>query len=96
MWLQFPSWWSKESIYEGVDGAFITRRRLVFSLRHQDGGGHVGVLTDAAYVDLKAGGGWFGGFGNQPGKDLDMAATATMRQVAWEVTETLEKLGEVA
>lgn len=64
-------------------------------MRHQDGGGHIGPLTDPAYVKLKAGGGWFAGSGNRPPKQMDMAAAATMRQIAWEVTETLKDLGEI-
>lgn len=95
--IQFDTWWTKEIIYQdaGTNTPTLTRRRLVFSMRHQDGGGHVGALTDNAYVGLKAGGGWFGGIGDQPGKPLDMAAAATMRQIAWEVAETFKALGEV-
>lgn len=95
--VQFETWWGREVIYRdrGKNAASLTRRRLVFSLRHQDGGGHVGILTDQAYVGLKAGGGWFGGTGDGPSKPLDMAAVATMRQIAWEVTETLKDLGEI-
>lgn len=93
--LQFPRWWEQEVIFKGNGAPPLSRRRLVFSLRHQDGGGHVGELTDKAYVDLKAGGGWFGGLGDDPPKPLDMGAAATMRQVAWEMTETLKQLGEV-
>jgi hypothetical protein len=73
----------------------LTRRRLVFALRHQDGGGHVGTLTDDAYVRLKAGGGWFGGVSDRPPEPLINGVTATMRQVGWEVTETLKMLGDV-
>lgn len=92
--LQFPRWWEKEVIFKGGGSTSLTRRRLVFSLRHQDGGGHVGSLTDKAYVAFKAGGGWFGGAGDGPPKPLDMGATTTMRQVAWEMTETLKQIGE--
>ena len=92
--VQFQTWWTKEEIHK--QGALsLTRQRRVFSLRHQDGGGHVGTLTDPAYVNLKAGAGWFGG-SNQTGfKLLDGAAAASMRQVAWELSETLATLGEV-
>lgn len=94
--IQFERWWAKELIYRaGVHNTLsLTRRRLVFSMRHQDGGGHVGSLTDPAYVKFKGGGGWFGGSSGPP-KELDMAAHATMRQIGWEVTETLKDLGEV-
>jgi hypothetical protein len=92
--VQFQTWWTKESIYKEA-GLSLTRQRLVFSMRHQDGGGHVGTLTDTAYVKLKAGAGWFGGRGDSPPKPMDMGAAASIRQVAWELTETLKNIGEV-
>jgi hypothetical protein len=65
--LQFPRWWEEEIIFQSNNSApRLSRRRLVFSLRHQDGGGHVGPLTDPAYINLKAGGGWFAGVGEGP------------------------------
>jgi hypothetical protein len=57
--IQFESWWGKETIYKR-DASALTRKRLVFALRHQDGGGHVGTITDPVYLELKKGGGWFG------------------------------------
>ena len=62
--VQFPRWWEKEFIfkdYAGNGSLMLNRRRLVFALRHQDGGAHIGKLTDPAYVRLKEGAGWFGG-----------------------------------
>jgi hypothetical protein len=93
--LQFDSWWAKEHIYKDSQ-AELTRRRLVFALRHQDGGGHIGALTNPSYVRLKGGAGWFGGVGNGPPEQFVGAVSATMRQVAWEVTETLKQLREIA
>lgn len=95
--LQFERWWAKELIYRvgGPGTASLTRRRLVFAMRHQDGGGHVGVLTDSTYVKLKEGGGWYAGMGSDPPKPMDMALATTMRQIAWELTETLNGLGEI-
>lgn len=94
--LQFPTWWQKEIIYKDERSGNLSRRRLVFALRHQDGGGHIGELTDKSYVQFKGGGGWFGGFGGGPPAPMKDAIPATMRQIAWEVTETLKQLGEVA
>jgi hypothetical protein len=93
--LQFDKWWTKELIFKDHK-AELTRRRLVFGLRHQDGGGHVGALTDPAYVWLKGGAGWFGGVGTTSPEALRGAVAATMRQVAWEVTETLKQLGKIS
>src|SRR5260370_17174437 len=93
--LQFRTWWAKERIYKDQQ-ADLTRRRLVFALRHQDGGGHIGNLTDTSYVRLKGGAGWFGGVGTGPPEPFVGAVSATRRQVAWEVTETLKQLGEIS
>ena len=92
---QFPTWWVKELIYR--DGGFeLTRRRLVFALRHQDGGGHVGELTDEAYIRFKTKAAWDFVKEGSPPEPVYGAVAATMRQIAWEVTETLVQLGEVA
>jgi hypothetical protein len=93
--IQFPTWWAKENVFHEVGGTELTRRRLVFALRHQDGGSHVGELTDPSYVRLKAGAGFLGNAADGSTRTMIEAATATMRQVAWEVTETLKQLGEV-
>ena len=94
--IQFPTWWTKENVFhEPSGGAELTRRRLIFALRHQDGGSHIGELTDPSYVRLKAGAGFFGNAADGSPRAMIEAATATMRQVAWEVTETLKQLGEV-
>ena len=92
--VQFETWWAKEDVYES-GSVQLSRRRLVFALRHQDGGGHVGELTDPSYVSLKAGAGISGSVPDGSSRPLIEAANATMRQVAWEVTETLKELGEV-
>jgi hypothetical protein len=96
--IQFETWWKKELIFrdQGPNGPSLTRQRLIFSMRHQDGGGHVGALTDPAYVKLKAGGGWFSGRNKESAKPLDMAAAVTMRQIAWEATETFKQIGEIS
>lgn len=89
--LQFETWWAKECVYSDIQTQQqLTRKRIVFTLRHQDGGGHVGVITDSAYAQFKAGGGVFG-----PQGPILNGIAATMRQIAWETTETLKGLGEV-
>jgi hypothetical protein len=90
---QFSTWWAQESIYK--DGqSELTRRRLIFALRHQDGGGHVGELTDEAYVRLKTQAICLLQVNDEP--DVPMyALTATMRQIAWELTKTLDDYGPI-
>lgn len=90
---QFPNWWAKELIYQD-DQFQLTRRRLVFSLRHQDGGSHVGELTDEAYIRLKTKEIGFVRFNDEPMVAM-YALTATMRQIAWEVTKTLDDYGSI-
>jgi hypothetical protein len=91
--IQFPKWWEKELIYR--DGNFeLTRRRLIFALRHQDGGGHVGELTDESYVRFKTEAIWHSQVGNNPPEPIYGAVAATMRQVAWEMIETLKAVGD--
>jgi hypothetical protein len=91
--MQFEKWWSKE-IISGIQDE-LTRKRLVFALRHQDGGSHVGTLTDQSYVRLKSGANLPTNSPGQPPIPMVELATATMRQVAWEVTETMNELGEI-
>jgi hypothetical protein len=96
--VQFETWWTKEDIersHPTQTAPELTRKRLVFALRHQDGGSHIGALTDSAYVRLKAGSGMFGNSADGSPRAMIEAASAAMRQLAWEVTETLEQLGEV-
>jgi hypothetical protein len=95
--VQFHTWW-EELIYEDA-GLSLTRKRMVFSLRNQDGGGHVGELTDPAYIKFKGPGNFWGGagtgFDNVRWESIVNGIAASMRQVAWEVDETLKQLGEV-
>jgi hypothetical protein len=94
--VQFSEWWIKELIYKDYNKDLaLSRRRLIFALRHQDGGAHIGELTDPAYIRLKEGGGWFGASGKGPAEPMRDALAATTRQVAWEVTETLKQLGDL-
>lgn len=95
--VRFETWWTKEDVERSHSAGApqLTRRRLVFALRHQDGGSHVGELTDSAYVRLKAGAGMFGNSADGSPRAMIEAASAAMRQMAWEVTETLEQLGEI-
>ena len=48
--LAFKTWWSEECIFKNYPAKSLelNRARLVFALRHQDGGGHVGKITDPA------------------------------------------------
>ena len=94
-WLPFTKWW-EEAVLKDRSGLMLSRRNLVFSLRDQDGGSHVDEkLTDQAYTSFAkqhGAGWWFQKAGSNPtaiGKDVHRY---TMRQIAWEVMQTLQIL----
>jgi hypothetical protein len=93
---QFPTWWGKELIFKTGPSHELTRKRLVFSFRNEEGGGHVSpLLTDQTYVKFLKEPQFVAAFGNNPPKGIEGAAAATMRQIAWEMLETLNSLGEI-
>jgi hypothetical protein len=63
---------------------------LVLALRHQDGGGHVGELTDGSYKELKALTLSYLQIQGQPMQPMMGALGGTMRQVGWELLKTLD------
>src|SRR5262249_44822409 len=90
-WLPFDAWWRDEVIFQ--DGDFrLNRQRLVFALRNKEGGGHFdAVVTDKSYLQLarEYANKWRASFSGQSIRLLD-SQFATMRQVAWELMETLK------
>jgi hypothetical protein len=91
--LQFENWWTKEDIFD-TPGVTMSRRALVFTLRNEDGGSHVGDVTNPAYLRLKAGAGVSTQTASGASKALQ-GVFPTMRQVAWEVSQTLDMLGPI-
>jgi hypothetical protein len=86
--LSFDDWWTTEVIF--WDSSFsLNRSRLVYALRHQDGGSHIGDLTDESYRRFKRGAGWYKGSDSAPPEPILNMVSGSMRQVAWEITETL-------
>lgn len=95
--LQFHDWWEKDIILS--DGEFkLTRKRLVFILRNQEGGGHFSTeMNDHTYMRFSqaqlttplvvAPG--------KPTKPILGVELATMRQIAWELTKTLDDHGPI-
>ena len=90
--MPFDDWWN-ESVYE--DGNLtLTRSVLLRTLRDQDGGSHYDPeISDKAYKLMKSGAGW--GFMTPDGSEHPMedAELATVRQIAYEVEITLDKVG---
>lgn len=96
--LDFQDWWEEDVIL--ADGAEfkLTRKRLVFVLRNQEGGGHFSPeMNDQTYLRfsqaqsttpfvIKS--------GQQPAPVMG-AELATMRQIAWELTKSLDDFGPI-
>ncbi len=91
--LPFKDWWENQLIYQEKATGHLNRMRLVLALRHKDGGGHIGALTDGIYIHLKKGAGWQIGCEDGSVEPVSNIVAALMRQVAWEVKETLKQLG---
>lgn len=89
----FEDWWKNGLIYQEKASGHLNRMRLVLALRHKDGGGHIGALTDGIYIHLKKGAGWQIGREDGSVEPVSNIVAALMRQVAWEVKETLKQLG---
>ena len=87
--VSFGQWWERDIIIK--DGAAeLTRKRLVFVLRNQEGGSHFDdEVRDPGYLSLA---GSSNALVFRPGHEPQLvfaAELATMRQVAWELTKTL-------
>jgi hypothetical protein len=87
--VSFGQWWERDIIIK--DGtAELTRKRLVFVLRNQEGGSHFDdEVRDPAYVSLtRSSNALVIRRGHEP-QLVFAVELATMRQVAWELTKTL-------
>lgn len=88
----FDSWWTDVVIRDAI-GEEFSRRDLVLALANQEGGAHVDSLVEKRIVDLSRNNSLaayaFTGtqvipFGNNPLKEA-------VRQIAWEVDETVSR-----
>lgn len=91
-WLKVGKWWS-QVIYTTRKSLQLKRMNLIFSMRNQDGGGHVdGHLDNETYrwlaVDVDPG---MRITGTNAGP-VTGAHWASMRQIAWEVDEALKRM----
>ncbi|RYE84675.1 MAG: hypothetical protein EOO65_01835 [Methanosarcinales archaeon] len=88
--VKFTEWWSQE-VYSTAAGLELTRKNLVFALRMQDGGGHVDdEITDKAYHWLATKGDDRAEVIHPSGNtNVNNGHWATMRQIAWEMDQTL-------
>jgi hypothetical protein len=89
--VSFDEWWDKERVIIEDSDLFLTRHSLVTSYRDQDGGTHLDPeLSDPAYVrisrDTKSPQVFRDQDGNNPLMGIEQS---TMRQIAWELQQTL-------
>jgi len=89
--LNFRSWWEQDFIFRSADSnRKLTRKKLVFALRSQDGGAHYdAVLRDPNYIEAKHRPLWF----SLSGAPVQNLERAIMRQVGWELLQSLERAG---
>jgi hypothetical protein len=94
--IQVRTWWELESVFS-YQGNLLSRRRLVFSLRSQDGGAHVDrSLTDIEYVSMKhTAPALVFSRPPSPPEIIRGVELATMRHVAFEVLKSLDVMGRV-
>lgn len=88
--------WIEEPAYRAVNQLPLSRKNLILSLRDQDGGAHFDQsLGDPAYrsVATENSAGWV--FRSIDGQDRIPIGPhlASMRQIAWEMDETVKTLG---
>jgi hypothetical protein len=89
--IPFPDWWLQTVIVDNQRRNF-TRQQLVLHVADTDGGAHVDAELDEAYLDLSRNNslGWvFSSGGNQI--PLNDPVLPCIRQIAYEVLETLER-----
>lgn len=102
--VSFSQWWEETIIEKAlhlepdpkrVKSITLSRKNLVFSLRDQDGGAHIDpALTDPVYAEIAVGEG-VGLSATSPDGTLEplRAQLPSMRQIAWELEQTLQQLG---
>ena len=102
-WLSFDEWWSEDILW--TPQIVLSRKRLVFTMRTQDGGSHVDDhISDKDYwklltvgdpairVTRDSGGPRLRG-GVAESTAIPDGPTMLVRQVAWEVEQSLSKFG---
>ena len=100
-WMPVSRWWD-EVICHPASGFSLTRKNVVFLTRSQDGGAHVDshrsntqydqlVRFGDPFIGLSESGVAFGK--NPPGDLVPNPMRAIVRQLGWEMDESLKKLG---
>jgi hypothetical protein len=93
--LKFSEWWDREVVIQhnkqSPNPASLTRKKLVYALRNKEGGSHYdAVVEDPNYIAISQNPAWIIQ-SNDKRLPLLHLEYASMRQVAWEVLQTLEQ-----
>lgn len=93
----YLSWWNK-TVLRGMNRHELTRKQLIYFFRHTRGGGHVGSRFEPqektpseafAGLGTSNAGGWTIVEGEQSYIPLYGVEYATLRQIGWELEQTL-------
>lgn len=104
-WISFNEWY-EECIFNEISKITLSRKNMIFTARTQDGGGHVDShITDPQYREFTISGdpfvriinngtqmGMGMGMGIE-GKPLKGGVWAIIRQLTWEVDQSLKLIG---
>ncbi|MDX0165253.1 hypothetical protein GOC43_25830 [Sinorhizobium meliloti] len=90
--MKFSHWWEREIAFNTPGGQKLDRKRLVYAMRNQDGGGHIDPrLTDDAYVTFSRQARWTGT--TSCGKETlphPRPHHASMRHIGFEFLKSIE------
>jgi len=97
--VSFRKWWEREPIVQSGKGnasaSSLTRKRLVYALRNKDGGAHFDpIVEDQDYMAAQESTWIVHHNGKEEG--LLRLETTSMRQIAFEILETLRGGGLIA
>nr|WP_321360904.1 hypothetical protein [uncultured Hyphomonas sp.] len=90
-WLPFSKWWDEPIFSSGENKNLLSRKNLVFGLRNKDGGGHFdNKVHDEDYVYISDRTLWVATDATGRNIELRDLELTSMRQIGWEVLETLK------
>lgn len=89
--IPFSIWWENECI-PGHDSKRYSRKQLILTMANKEGGSHVDTEIDNAYKQFaKSSLGFTFKVGGLETGSVNSAADVSVRQIAWEVLETLKQ-----
>ncbi|MFC5142351.1 hypothetical protein ACFPK1_29275 [Actinomycetospora rhizophila] len=95
--VKFGKWWG-DNVTKLQDGTFWTRRKYVLVLANKEGGAHVDPVLDSDYENLARknalGFEFSDSLSGREGDFEGSAVAASVRQIAYEVTESLNDFGK--